>query len=63
MDYEAIAKVLNDESPNPSSGYGIRNIHQRLQLHYGLEYGLTYAKRPGGGTMVTVRLRVIRQSD
>lgn len=63
VDYEAIAKVLNDESPNPSSGYGIRNIHQRLQLHYGPEYGLTYAKRPGGGTMVTVRLRVIRQSD
>ncbi|MWV45561.1 sensor histidine kinase [Paenibacillus sp. HJL G12] len=63
VDYEAIHKALNDDSPNPSTGYGIRNIHQRLQLHFGQEYGLTYEKRPGGGTTVTVSLLITRQDD
>ncbi|MDF2924137.1 MAG: two-component sensor histidine kinase [Paenibacillaceae bacterium] len=31
---------------------GLRNIHQRIQLYYGLQYGLTIASIPGGGTCV-----------
>ncbi|WP_091067061.1 sensor histidine kinase [Paenibacillus sp. NFR01] len=54
VDYEAIERVLRDE--NPGSGYGIRNINQRIQLHFGPEYGLRYAARDGGGTVVTIRL-------
>lgn len=63
VDYETIRKVLGDDSQNPAKGYGIRNIHQRLQLHFGPEYGLAYEAREGGGTTVTVSLQITRQED
>lgn len=63
VDYESIRKVLGDDSQNPAKGYGIRNIHQRLQLHFGPEYGLAYEAREGGGTTVTVSLQITRQED
>ncbi|MEI2397443.1 MULTISPECIES: cache domain-containing sensor histidine kinase [Paenibacillus] len=56
VDYKAIDYVLNDESPNPASGYGIRNINQRVHLHFGQDYGISYGPRTGGGTVVTVTL-------
>lgn len=56
VDYMAIEAVLNDESPNPASGYGIRNINQRIHLHFGPDYGIDYAQRKEGGTIVTVKL-------
>lgn len=56
VDYKAIDHVLNDESPNPVSGYGIRNINQRVHLHFGPDYGISYGPRAGGGTVVTVTL-------
>ncbi|MFP4974042.1 sensor histidine kinase [Paenibacillus sp. CN-4] len=56
VDWAAIDRVLNEERPNPSAGYGIRNIHQRIRLHFGPDYGLSYSGRPGGGTIVTLTL-------
>ncbi|GIP54132.1 MULTISPECIES: sensor histidine kinase [Paenibacillus] len=56
VDYDKINQLLEEESPNPAFGYGIRNIHQRILLHFGPGYGLTYAERQGGGTMVTLHL-------
>lgn len=58
VDFEAIDRLLNDETPSPSFGYGIRNIHQRLRLHFGPEYGLKYDSRPEGGTAVTITLPI-----
>jgi two-component system sensor histidine kinase YesM len=46
--------LLYDEQPNPSIGYGIRNIHQRIQLHFGQSYGLSYRAVPEGGTAATI---------
>lgn len=43
---------------NRKHGYGIRNIHQRLQLHYGEEYGLSYQSEMGAGTRVTIRIKL-----
>ncbi|MED5020099.1 sensor histidine kinase [Paenibacillus chibensis] len=63
VDYDAIRKVLSDDSSKSPTGYGIRNIHQRLQLHYGPEYGLAYEGRAEGGTTVTVSLLITRQDD
>ncbi|QSF43653.1 cache domain-containing sensor histidine kinase [Paenibacillus tianjinensis] len=58
VDYGAIAHVLNDDSPNPTGGYGIRNINQRVQLHFGPGYGIRYGPRPGGGTVASVMLPI-----
>ncbi len=35
-------------------GYGIRNVHQRIQLHYGEAYGLEYRLRPDGGLIASI---------
>jgi len=56
VDYDAIDRLLNDEEPDPHSGYGIRNINQRIHLHFGPDFGISYAQRGEGGTVVTVKL-------
>ncbi|MEK5162292.1 sensor histidine kinase [Paenibacillus sp. FSL R5-0527] len=58
VDFAAIDRLLNGENPSPSVGYGIRNIHQRIRLHFGADYGLSYAARPDGGTVVTITLPI-----
>ena len=35
-----------------NAGYGIRNVDQRIKLHYGSEYGVTLFSRAGIGTTV-----------
>lgn len=35
-------------------GYGIRNVHQRIQLHYGEAYGLEYRLRSEGGLIASI---------
>lgn len=37
-------------------GYGIRNVHQRIQLHFGQAYGLSYSLRDGGGLAATISI-------
>ncbi|XOK61835.1 sensor histidine kinase [Paenibacillus elgii] len=38
------------------AGYGIRNVHQRIELHYGKPYGVSIYSKLGMGTSVTIRL-------
>ncbi|WP_240419704.1 sensor histidine kinase [Paenibacillus periandrae] len=40
-------------------GFGIVNVHRRLQIMYGLEYGLQYDSETGVGTNVTIKIRKI----
>lgn len=56
VDYEMINRLLNEENPHPAFGYGIRNINQRIKLHFGAAYGLSYSGRPEGGTKVMLHL-------
>ena len=37
-------------------GYGIRNVRERISLHYGEEYGFTVESEKGKGTKITIRL-------
>ena len=37
-----------------NAGYGIRNVDQRIKLHYGGEYGVTLFSRAGIGTTVRI---------
>lgn len=45
-----------DISSIAERGYGVRNIHDRLQLAYGLDYGMTCESTIGVGTRVTLRI-------
>jgi two-component system, sensor histidine kinase YesM len=45
------------------SGYGIRNVHQRIQLHYGKSFGLHYKHREGGGLIATIVIPALGFSE
>jgi two-component system sensor histidine kinase YesM len=38
-----------------SRGVGVLNVHERLQLYFGTQYGLSYTSELGVGTVVTIR--------
>ena len=46
-------QILNADS----SGYGVKNVHQRIQLYYGTDYGLTFHSTPNMGTYVLVKIK------
>lgn len=49
-----------DEKTNSfkKSGYGIRNVDERIKLEYGKEYGMTFKSQIGIGTIVRIRMKV-----
>lgn len=54
MDEKTQAGILKKEA----GGYGVRNVHERIQLYSGEGYGLSYESSRGKGTRVMVRLPV-----
>lgn len=58
MPPEKAARMLIDVSTDEHHGYGVKNIHERIQLNYGKKYGLSYQSEPGKGTKVTITLPV-----
>ncbi|QJD82223.1 cache domain-containing sensor histidine kinase [Cohnella herbarum] len=57
MDEEKLRTLL---LPSPDAeegrGVGVRNVHERLQLYFGAQYGLSYKSVPGEGTTVHIRM-------
>ena len=45
-----------DAENDTRHGIGLKNIHRRIRLYYGPDYGLTLQSSPGRGTSVTVRI-------
>ncbi|TQR47026.1 sensor histidine kinase [Paenibacillus popilliae] len=45
-----------DGRDHVNTGYGIRNVDQRIKLHYGAEYGVTIVSGLGIGTSVSIRI-------
>jgi two-component system, sensor histidine kinase YesM len=61
MDAEQLERVTSslgdwEDQPDQDQGFGLRNVHQRIRLHYGEEYGLELRSEKGCGTTVIVRL-------
>ena len=52
----ARALLSTDSGAGEFHGYGVRNIHERLQLSYGPEFGLSFSSAPGKGTTVRITL-------
>lgn len=52
MSDEECRQILTKDS----HGYGVKNVHQRIQLYYGMEYGLTFHSTKGMGTYVLLRI-------
>lgn len=59
LDMERLEQILSGVASD--KGYGIRNVHQRIQLHFGESYGLRYNRREEGGLRATINLPLILQ--
>lgn len=45
------------------SRVGVRNVHERIQLYFGSQYGLSFRCNEVGGTTVTVSLPILHDGD
>ncbi|GMQ63171.1 sensor histidine kinase [Vallitalea maricola] len=48
--------VLESILTTKTKGYGIQNVHHRVQLYYGKEYGLSYESKLRKGTIVCLTI-------
>ncbi|WP_410771789.1 sensor histidine kinase [Fontibacillus sp. BL9] len=51
---EELIRQIFDPVEGLNTGYGIRNVNSRIQLHFGAQYGVTIGSRPGIGTTVQI---------
>lgn len=57
MTAEQLSKIFEKrETDIRKNGVGVQNVHERIRLYFGKEYGLTYISRPGEGTSVEIRI-------
>jgi len=57
----SVRKGLDDDltaSPH-SSGYGLKNVNQRIKLYYGMKWGIRIDSEEGVGTLVSILLPTI----
>ena len=64
MPREQVEKLLleNTETRSKGSGIGLRNVHQRIQLYFGWDYGLEIVSEPDEGTTVRIHLPKTEQT-
>ena len=57
MTEEQLAKIFEKrETDIRKNGVGVLNVHERIQLYYGKDYGLRFFSTLGEGTVVEVRI-------
>ncbi|MFD0673410.1 sensor histidine kinase [Cohnella sp. GCM10027633] len=54
VEVERLNEIAHGDTED--AGYGIRNVHRRIRLHFGDEYGLRYERREGGGVRAVITL-------
>lgn len=56
MDEEELARLRRklDGQPVHGRGFGLENVHERIRLNYGPEYGVSFQSKKGEGTVVIV---------
>lgn len=63
MTEETVEKLLSGDQPHaPSrrgSGIGVRNVHERIRIYFGEDYGLSIVSEPDEGTKVTIRMPAV----
>ena len=56
MSAERIRQVMEARADDGRPHLGVRNVHERIRLHYGEPWGLRIESTPGRGTRITLRL-------
>src|SRR5690606_29169890 len=60
VDLDKLHRLIRDDEPSTDLGYGVRNVQQRMRLHYGEGYGLSYQLAVGGGLVAELVLPLQR---
>lgn len=61
MSKDILNKILTENvSSKNGSGYGIKNIDQRIKLCYGENYGLSFHSEYGKGTSVNIKIPALK---
>lgn len=65
VDVEELKELMEEAGNDEKRGMAIRNIHQRIQLRFGSDYGLQFYKRKERGTIavVTQPVQLYRKED
>ncbi|MGL6199545.1 MAG: sensor histidine kinase [Lachnospiraceae bacterium] len=59
MTADQLAHIFDErETDKRTNSVGVRNVHKRIQLYYGVEYGLDFISKLGSGTIATIHLPV-----
>lgn len=53
---DKLKTILENPVSGKTSGFGIKNINERIQLTFGKKYGLEYESIPNKGTTVKIRI-------
>jgi two-component system sensor histidine kinase YesM len=63
MDAHAIEHLLhnNENTKRKFNGIGLNNVHERIKLKYGQNYGLSITSEPGKGTTVSISIPRIQE--
>ena len=57
MTEEQLSKIFEKrETDTRRNGVGVLNVHERIQLYYGKEYGLRFSSEEGFGTTVEIHI-------
>lgn len=59
MTEEQLQQFRAKSSPHTFTGMGFANVHHRIQLHHGEDYGLRLAPNEPEGTKVTMKIPLI----
>ncbi len=58
MTEERLSEIRASLSHKMSDGFGLRTVHQRIQIFFGGEYGLSVESTPDTGTRITVTIPI-----
>lgn len=52
-----------NQGKSPGSGIGMRNVHERIRIYYGNEYGVQMFSEPDEGTLIRMNMPLIPIKD
>ena len=66
MDEEMLHRLqqhITGEESSPEFGIGMKNVHSRIQMLFGGDYGIIVRSAPGNGTTVTITLPALAKKE
>nr|WP_139787373.1 sensor histidine kinase [Cohnella massiliensis] len=64
MDEDMLVKLMRPDARKADGrGIGVANVHERIRLHFGPEFGLVYESEPEEGTTVTVTIPAVEPRE